>query len=128
MRTDPEFDRAAVAKTNGIPVTICGIVRPNPEATAASMNGAIAFQSALSNEMMDLVRASDVAIQQTESTPGISVFTGQLFEDNAFETASDQEKADWMNSFIQSREEDKASVMLSCLSPFPASSMRKWKR
>ncbi|MBO4366505.1 MAG: ABC transporter ATP-binding protein/permease [Clostridia bacterium] len=116
VRSDPDFDRAAFAKSNGIPITVCGIVRPNPDATSASMNGAIAFQSALSNEMMDLVRASDIAIQQTEYTPGISVFTGHLFEDGAFETATDEEKADWMRSFIQNRDEDKASVMLSYLS------------
>lgn len=116
VRTDPDFDRASFAKENGVPITVCGIVRPNPEAASTSMNGAIAYLPALSDEMMDLVRKSEVAIQQSEKTPGISVFTGKLFEDGAFESATDAEKAEWMLSFIQTREEDKASVMLSYLS------------
>ena len=116
VREDPSFDRPAFAKANGIPVTISGIVRPNPEAASASMRGAIAFQSSLPAEMMALVRESEISIQQTESTPGISVLTGQFFDDGSFESLADAEKINWLEETLKDRENGKAAVMISYLS------------
>ncbi|MBP5230566.1 MAG: FtsX-like permease family protein [Clostridia bacterium] len=112
VRSDPDFDRSAFASENGIPITVCGIVRPNPDASSASMRGAIAFRSSLSEEMMEEVRKSEIAIQQTEQTPGVSVLTGDLFEDTSYDSMSDGEKADWLLGILTDREDDKPSVIL----------------
>lgn len=62
----------------GIPLKIVGIVRPNGDAVATSMQGAIGYTAALTNYAIDRAAQQDIIAQQLNN-PDVDVFTGESF-------------------------------------------------
>ena len=79
----------------GIPLKIVGIVRPNGDAVATSMQGAIGYTSALTDYAIDRAAQQDIIAQQL-SNPDVDVFTGE-----AFPAQSDAEHADKVSAAKQ---------------------------
>lgn len=66
-------------ESNSTPVKIVGIVRPNEDATANILTGAIAYTSALTDKLIERAADSEIIKDQLTS-PGRDVLTGKLFE------------------------------------------------
>ena len=79
----------------GIPLKIVGIVRPNGDAVATSMQGAIGYTAALTDYAIDRAAQQDIIAQQL-SNPDVDVFTGE-----AFPAQSDAEHADKVSAAKQ---------------------------
>ena len=79
----------------GIPLNIVGIVRPNGDAVATSMQGAIGYTAALTDYAIDRAAQQDIIAQQL-SNPDVDVFTGE-----AFPAQSDAEHADKVSAAKQ---------------------------
>ena len=79
----------------GIPLKIVGIVRPNGDAVATSMQGAIGYTAALTDYAIDRAAQQDIIAQQL-SNPDVDVFTG-----GAFPAQSDAEHADKVSAAKQ---------------------------
>lgn len=70
----PEF-----IKANGQKLTISGIIRPRPEATATSISGVVGYTKALTDEILAMNKDSEV-IKQQKDNPDVNVLTGLKFE------------------------------------------------
>lgn len=62
----------------GIPLKIVGIIRPNGDAVATSMQGAIGYTAALTDYAIDRAAQQDIIAQQI-GNPDVDVFTGERF-------------------------------------------------
>ena len=110
------FDQASFAKEHGVEVKIAGIIRPNPDAMSTSlMAGTIAYNSALAYEIMDLVRVSEIAIQQTETTPDYDVLSGLPFNDGRYDNLTDSQKIFFFDAWLSGNTKAKAEIALSLL-------------
>ena len=71
-------DSAEVKKLvdNGIELKIVGIIQPNPDSAAKSINGSIAYTSALVRELISVNNKKEIVVKQMEN-PDIDVFTGK---------------------------------------------------
>ena len=64
---------------NSEKINIVGILRPNPDAVAASASGTIGYTSDLTRLMLDRTNESEI-VRQQQRNPEINVFTGKSFE------------------------------------------------
>ena len=80
VREDIGYDQQRFVTENGVELVISGIIRPRPEATAASISGALGYTKALTDEILRLNSESDIIDQQKNKTPGYNVLTGLAFE------------------------------------------------
>ena len=110
------YDQASFAKEHGVEVKIAGIIRPNPDAMSTSlMPGTIAYNGALAYEIMDMVRQSEIAIQQTETTPDYDVLTGLPFDDGRYDNLSDGQKLFFFENWLNGNTKAKAEIALALL-------------
>ena len=89
---------------NAEDIKIVGIIRPNEEAVATSINGAIGYTYELQEYVINKINETEIAKEQ-KLNPEINVFTGRAFETNTstnfdYSTLSDEEKA-YMQSLSQ---------------------------
>lgn len=96
---------------NATDVKIVGIIRPNQEAVATSINGAIGYTYELQEYAINKINETEIAKEQ-KANPNINVFTGIDFPEDTttefdYNTLSDQEKA-YMQTLSQ---EELAQVM-----------------
>ena len=80
VRDEIGYDQASFVAQNGTELVISGIVRPRPEASAASITGAIGYTKALTDEILRLNSESKIIDQQKNKTPEHNVLTGLKFE------------------------------------------------
>ncbi len=80
VRENIGYDQQSFVTENGVELVISGIIRPRPEATAASISGALGYTKALTDEILRLNSESDIIDQQKNKTPGYNVLTGLAFE------------------------------------------------
>ena len=78
--------------SEGIKLKISGIIRPNPDATATMLSGAIGYTAALFNEVVRRVENSD-ALKAQMADPTTDIFTGLPFKQDT-STWTEKEKAD----------------------------------
>ncbi len=69
---------------NAVKLKIAGIVRPNPEAVAASLTGAIGYTSALTEYVIDRTAASAIVKEQLANEER-DILTGLKFDDGTTE-------------------------------------------
>ena len=65
--------------SGGTELKITGIIRPNPEATSASLNGTLVYTSALTDFLMSEIENSEI-VKAQKASPTVDVFTGLPFE------------------------------------------------
>ena len=80
VRDEIGYDQQKFVTKNGTELVISGIVRPRPEASAASITGAIGYTKALTEEILRLNTESKIIDQQKNKTPEHNVLTGLKFE------------------------------------------------
>ena len=110
------FDQESFTKEHGVEVKIAGIIRPNPDAMSTSlMPGTIAYNGELAYEIMDLVRDSEIAVQQTETTPDYDVLTGLPFDDGRYDNLSTGQKLFFFENWLNGNTKAKAEIALGLL-------------
>lgn len=96
---------------NATDVKVVGIIRPNQEAVATSINGAIGYTYELQEYAINKINETQIAKEQ-KANPNINVFTGTDFPEDTtkefdYNALSDEEKA-YMQTLSQ---EELAQVM-----------------
>ncbi len=96
---------------NSEDVKIVGIIRPNQEAVATSINGAIGYTYELQEYAINKINETEIAKEQ-KANPNINVLTGMEFSENTeggfdYNSLPDEQKA-YMQSLSQ---EELAKVM-----------------
>lgn len=94
MTGDESYMKKAVA--NGTEISVVGILRPDEDASSASISGAIGYRHDLMTYLIDEVDNSEIVKEQI-ANPDIDVFTGLKFKtdenaadkDSSSETVSD---------------------------------------
>ena len=100
---------------NGIPLKVSGIVRPNPDASANSLRGTIAYTHALTARVVEEIRSDDVIAAQLAS-PGVDIFTGLPFPENV-SNMTDAEKETAFRAYIDLLDEKgKANAYVTIMS------------
>lgn len=90
MTGDESYMKKAVA--NGTEISVVGILRPDEDASSASISGAIGYRHDLMTYLIDEVDNSEIVKEQI-ANPDIDVFTGLKFktDENAADTDSSSE-------------------------------------
>ncbi len=95
---------------NGLDLTISGIIRQNPEATAGSLSGTLIYTYALTEYLIDAVAGSDIVKAQNANTE-IDVFTGLPFVAPNDSVIPDADKPAAFKSYIaEANEMKKAEI------------------
>ncbi len=77
---------------SGTPIRIVGIIRPNEDATATMLTGAIGYTHALTEYIMEKTAETDVVKAQL-ADPKTDVLSGLPFHDDSAPEKTDEEKA-----------------------------------
>ena len=109
MSQDDAYMRNTV--NNGVEIKIVGIIKPNKDAVAQSINGVIAYQSSLVTEIIDRTDKMEIVKTQKEN-PEINVFTGAAFKKD--EMTIDQLKG-LINMFLTGDEKEEAINYITML-------------
>lgn len=104
---------------NGINVTISGIIRQNPEATAGSLSGTLIYTSALTDYLVDAVANSDIVKAQKANTE-IDIFTGLPFVAPKDSAVSDADKPSAFRSYISAANEMKKAEIYKLMLTTPS--------
>ena len=90
MTGDESYMKKAVA--NGTEISVVGILRPDEDASSASISGAIGYRHDLMTYLIDEVDNSEI-VKEQKANPDIDVFTGLKFktDENVADTDSSSE-------------------------------------
>ena len=99
---------------NAIELTVCGIVRPLPDAANASVSTAIGYTAALTDRIITHTDASAVIMAQ-ENSPHWNVLTGI-----SFEAADDEQKIADITFYIRSMDPSEKAGLYSRLQRYGA--------
>jgi putative ABC transport system permease protein len=101
---------------NGIELKVSGIVRPNEDASASMMNGAIGYTSALTQYVIDQANESDVVKAQL-TDKDTDIFSGLPFPAEDEKEPSSSEKAEMIKKYFATLStSEKASMYTSIAS------------
>ncbi len=100
----------------GTPLKVVGIARPNEEATATMVTGAIGYTTALTEYAIRTIGEQDVVTDQM-ADPTVDVFTNLPFATGEEEAPSDEEKAAAITDHLATLSSgDKASAYVDVMS------------
>ena len=88
-----------VAINDAVRLTISGIIRPNPEAVATSLTGAIGYSSDLSDYILEETAKSEVINAQLADEK-TDIFTGLKFDDGTTEVPSGADSAPYIREAV----------------------------
>ena len=100
---------------NGLNITVSGIIRPNPDATSAMLDGTIGYTNKLTEYIIENSKdAAAITAQLKDQTTDI--FTGLPFKENT-SNLTDEEKATAFKKYINSiTAEQKANTYVKIMS------------
>ena len=107
------------------PVTlrVSGIIRPNSDAVASMMSGAIGYTSALTEYAISRAAQSDIVKEQL-ANPTVDVITGLPFKGDTEEEFSDAEKAEKIQAYFAGlTNAEKAAIYTSIQSKMPEAAL-----
>lgn len=106
--------------TNGTPIKVCGIIKPNEDTLAPMLNGSsIAYTTKLTEYVIEQSKNS-ASIKAQLASPDRDIFTGNLFKESAG-SLSNSQKAIELKEYISSLDEkQKAEAYVSIMSIPPA--------
>ncbi|MBE6943084.1 MAG: ABC transporter ATP-binding protein/permease [Ruminococcaceae bacterium] len=100
---------------NGIPMKVSGIIRPNPDASASTIGGTIAYTNALTARVVEEIRNNEIIADQLKS-PDVDIFTGLPFPENV-SNMTDAEKETAFREYIDLLDEKgKANAYVTIMS------------
>lgn len=82
MSSDEEFMKQLLA--NSVDIKIVGILKPNGDASNASITTNVAYTNKLTQYLINTVNDSDIVKEQL-ANPTVDVFTGETFAENSYE-------------------------------------------
>ena len=82
MSSDEEFMKQLLA--NSVDIKIVGILKPNEDASNASITTNVAYTNKLTQYLINTVNDSDIVKEQL-ANPAVDVFTGGPFAENSYE-------------------------------------------
>lgn len=82
MSSDEEFMKQLLA--NFVDIKIVGILKPNGDASNASITTNVAYTNKLTQYLINTVNDSDIVKEQL-ANPAVDVFTGEPFAENSYE-------------------------------------------
>lgn len=82
MSSDEEFMKQLLA--NSVDIKIVGILKPNGDASNASITTNVAYTNKLTQYLINTVNDSDIVKEQL-ANPAVDVFTGAPFAENSYE-------------------------------------------
>ena len=82
MSSDEEFMKRLLA--NSVDIKIVGILKPNGDASNASITTNVAYTNKLTQYLINTVNDSDIVKEQL-ANPAVDVFTGEPFAENSYE-------------------------------------------
>ncbi len=88
-----------MAVENGLEIRIVGILRPDPEAVATSITGAIGYLPSLTEYVLDTV-ANSAIVKEQLSDETVDVLTGLPFDDGENSVLTNAEKASRIRAAI----------------------------
>ncbi|WP_302210965.1 ATP-binding cassette domain-containing protein [uncultured Ruminococcus sp.] len=105
MTGDEDYMKKAVA--NGTEISVVGILRPDEDASSASISGAIGYRHDLMTYLIDEVDKSEIVKEQKDN-PDIDVFTGLKFKGDEAQADTDTNAGDSSAAVSDSATESKA--------------------
>ncbi len=101
---------------NGMTLTVVGIIRPNEDAVATALTGAVAYRSDLTRHVIQSIDSSAI-VQAQKADPTVDVFTGLPFDDGSAESITDADKAAYFREYAQTLSViDKAAIYMAMAS------------
>ena len=101
---------------NGLPLKVCGIVRPAAGAVATMISRGVAYTSALTQYLVEKGNASE-AVQAQLASPGTDILTGLPFREGNAMTAD--EKAEAFRAYLAGMEDSGKSALYDQIMRIP---------
>lgn len=105
MTGDEDYMKKAVE--NGTEISVVGILRPDEDASSASISGAIGYRHDLMTYLIDEVDKSEI-VKEQKANPDIDVFTGLKFKGDEVQADTDTNAGDSSAAVSDSAAESKA--------------------
>ncbi len=96
---------------NGLDLKVVGILRPNPDATAAMLTGNLAYTSALTEHIIAHNKDA-AAIEAQLEKPSLDIFTGLPFKENTGNLTDTQKAAEFKKYIDTLSTDEKAAVYI----------------
>lgn len=109
-KSDSEFYLKSVLE-NALDIQVVGIIRPNEEATATSVNGVIGYTKYLTEYVINQINESDI-VKEQKAHADIDIFIGQLFDDGTQDVYTMED----VNAWLVTLEEDERAQMQAVFS------------
>lgn len=98
---------------NAMDIKVVGILRPNPESSAQSLNGTIAYNHTLTEHVINKINDTEIVKEQKENKD-TNVFTGLPFDiDNYTETLTIEQVRDWTKTLSEQEQMQFAQLTAS---------------
>ncbi|MCI5752727.1 MAG: ABC transporter ATP-binding protein/permease [Oscillospiraceae bacterium] len=108
MSEDEDFMKELVE--NAPEIKVAGIIRPNEEAVATAISGAVGYTHELSEYVVNAINDSDIVKQQKEN-PDVDVFTGIEFSDGEEEQEAAEYTMDDIMAYVATLPEEQQAQM-----------------
>ncbi len=103
----------------GFDLKVVGVLRPNENAVATSLNGAIAYTTALTDYVMKQNAESDI-IKEQQAEPMIDIITGLPFETGEEKELTAEEKVAEVKTYFTSLDDTKKTELYSSIMSTPS--------
>ena len=103
---------------NGIELKVSGIIRPNPEAGGAMLNGTVGYTKALTNKLIDITNQSKIVKSQKEN-PEKDVITALPFKPEDYVEPDKTQKAKDFKSYIKGLSTTKKAELYKLIASTP---------
>lgn len=97
-------------ESRSVPIKIVGIVKPDEDATAAMLTGAVAYTSALTDKLLSSADGSELVDAQL-AQPDIDILTGKPFEPEKLPELTDEEKRESFIRYASSLTDDERAEL-----------------
>ena len=116
-----DADAMSIIIENGYDLHICGIVKPNPDASANAISGVFGYTSELVNYIIDETNKSEVVIaQRSPENENFDVIKGLPFVTDESDELDEQQKALAINEYFASLSDaEKTDIYTQILSVPP---------
>lgn len=106
-------------------IQVVGILRPDPQAVATSLNGAIGYTAALTRHIIESVNDSEV-VRAQRADEKTDVLTGLPFDDGTYEEPTVEEKAQAIRGVLEKlTAAERASLYTASVSAMPEGAARE---
>ena len=111
-------DYMKITAESGVKLTVCGIIRPDPEATGTSMRGAIGYTAELTKHLINKTNDTDI-VKQQKADETVDVFTGLPFKTEGSEPDAAEKAADFKKHAASLSQSDAAALYVKIAGLIP---------